>query len=121
MFPTEINREPDKFETSTKMVNCTESARCTPGASCAASLWALHQALAFADEEGAALFAGAQVGYLYHEGMPESRTGHCCTFDAEACGTMFGDATGTVMLRPSAPADAADQSEVDTVLAYIAG
>jgi acyl transferase domain-containing protein len=38
-------------------------------------------------------------GYLYHDGMPESRSGHCCTFDAEACGTMFGDGTGTVMLR----------------------
>eukprot|EP00959_Pyramimonas_sp_CCMP1952_P187784 3926364-Pyramimonas_sp.AAC.1 len=50
--------------------------------------------------------------------MPESRNGRCCTFDADASGTMFGDGTGTVLLRllSAPPAHGGD-----TVLAVVAG
>ena len=58
------------------------------------------------------------MGYLYHEGMPESRNGHCCTFDAGACGTMFGDGTGTVMMRPMSKHYPMGS---DTVMAIVAG
>jgi acyl transferase domain-containing protein len=60
-------------------------------------------------------------GYLYLEGMPESRTGRCRTFDAAASGTVFGDGTGTVMLRPMSGPNASVPPGGDTVLAVIVG
>ena len=75
--------------------SCSTALACV--ALACADLHAEHSDYALA-AAASILFPQAR-GYLYHDGMPESRTGHCCTFDAGACGTTFGDGTGTVMLR----------------------
>ncbi len=41
-----------------------------------------------------------QRGHLYEEGGIASPDGHCRTFDAQAAGTVFGEGTGVVVLKP---------------------
>ena len=49
----------------------------------------------------ASLLFPQSSGYLYHEGMPESRTGHCCTFDADASGAPASPPAPEPALRRS--------------------
>ncbi|MFB6367481.1 amino acid adenylation domain-containing protein [Paenibacillus elgii] len=74
---------------------------------CSTSLSAIHQACRglLLGECSIALAGGVSVGYpkkkgyLYQEGMIESRDGHCRSFDAKADGSVFGDGAGIVVLK----------------------
>ncbi len=58
-----------------------------------------------------------KTGYFYQEGAIYSRDGTCRPYDAKACGTVFGNGAGAVVLRRLR--DALDAG--DTVLATIRG
>ena len=66
---------------------------------------------------GVSIRVPVRAGYLYAEGGMESPTGHCCTFDAKARGTMFGDGVGIVVLKRLNDAF----EDGDTVYAVIKG
>lgn len=74
---------------------------------CSTSLVAIHLACrgllggecGIALAGGVSILAPAKHGYLYREGMIESRDGHCRSFDASACGTVFGSGIGLVVLK----------------------
>lgn len=75
---------------------------------CSTSLVAVHLACQslLRGECEMALAGGASIsipknnGYLYQDGMMQSRDGHCRAFDADASGTVFGDGVGVVLLKP---------------------
>ncbi len=48
---------------------------------------------------GAALYFKEQKGYIYNEGMIDSKDGHCRAFDAKASGTVDGEGVGVVVLK----------------------
>ncbi|WP_437794270.1 SDR family NAD(P)-dependent oxidoreductase [Sorangium sp. So ce693] len=74
---------------------------------CSTGLAAVHQACQSlrAVECDMAIAGAASVmfperrGYFYEKGGPCSPDGHCRPFDADAAGTVFGDAVGVVVLR----------------------
>ncbi|WP_437852604.1 SDR family NAD(P)-dependent oxidoreductase [Sorangium sp. So ce363] len=74
---------------------------------CSTGLAAVHQACQSlrAVECDMAIAGAASVmfperrGYFYEKGGPTSPDGHCRPFDADAAGTVFGDAVGVVVLR----------------------
>jgi iturin family lipopeptide synthetase A len=41
----------------------------------------------------------SKKGYLYQEGMINSKNGHCCPFDEKASGSIGGEGTGVVVLK----------------------
>jgi amino acid adenylation domain-containing protein len=75
---------------------------------CSTSLVTVHMACQaiFNGECDMALAGGVSVsvnqsaGYLYQEGMIASPDGHCRAFDADARGTVSGNGTGAVVLKP---------------------
>ncbi|MEM7584080.1 MAG: amino acid adenylation domain-containing protein [Acidobacteriota bacterium] len=92
---------------------------------CSSSLVAVHmacQSLA-AGESDMALAGGITVrvpqtqGYLHEPGSILSPDGHCRAFDAQAGGTVLGNGTGIVVLKPLEAALA----EGDRVLAVVKG
>lgn len=74
---------------------------------CSTSLSTIHLACRslLLNECGVAVTGGIRVnsfndvGYLYQEGMIESRDGHCKTFDADASGTIGAEGAGLVVLK----------------------
>ncbi|MEM8530262.1 MAG: SDR family NAD(P)-dependent oxidoreductase [Chloroflexota bacterium] len=48
---------------------------------------------------GVSLRVPTKSGYFYEEGGMESNDGHCRAFDAQACGTLFGDGAGVIVLK----------------------
>jgi phthiocerol/phenolphthiocerol synthesis type-I polyketide synthase E len=92
---------------------------------CSTSLVALHFAVRSlrAAECGLALAGGSFVnleqnrGYEHQDGSFLSADGHCRPFDAGACGTVFGNGVGVVVLKRLADALA----DGDTVYAVVAG
>ncbi|WP_437840157.1 SDR family NAD(P)-dependent oxidoreductase [Sorangium sp. So ce1153] len=74
---------------------------------CSTGLAAVHQACQSlrAVECDMAIAGAASVmfperrGYFYEKGGPCSPDGHCRPFDADAAGTVFGDAVGVVVLK----------------------
>ncbi|MCK1871936.1 hypothetical protein MXE23_14925 [Legionella pneumophila] len=40
-----------------------------------------------------------EVGYLYEENGLFSSDGHCHSFDASACGTLYSNGAGLVVLK----------------------
>lgn len=79
---------------------------------CSSSLVALHlacQSLMAGECEMAIAGAAAidvphKAGYLYQSGGIFSPDGHCRVFDDSACGTVFGQGVGAVLLKPLAQA-----------------
>ena len=75
---------------------------------CSTSLVAVHMACRALLEGDCdmALAGGVSVsfeqhaGYLYQEGLIQSPDGHCRAFDANARGTISGNGTGVVLLKP---------------------
>lgn len=92
---------------------------------CSTSLVAVHLACAslrrgeceMAIAGGVSIRIPDRVGYLYQEGNQASPDGHVRTFDADACGSMFGDGVSVVALKPLERALA----DRDTVLAVVRG
>ncbi|MCU0287339.1 MAG: condensation domain-containing protein, partial [Acidobacteria bacterium] len=74
---------------------------------CSTSLAAIHMGCRalLTGECRVAMAGGVTVtlpkkfGYLCKEGMIYSPDGHCRPFDANACGTLFGDGVGLVVLK----------------------
>ncbi|MGE5342196.1 MAG: amino acid adenylation domain-containing protein [Candidatus Omnitrophota bacterium] len=74
---------------------------------CSTSLVAIHTACRalLNGECEIALAGGVSVsptrlaGYLYQDGMINSRDGHCRAFDAQSSGTIRGDGVGVVVLK----------------------
>ena len=74
---------------------------------CSSSLSAIHQASnsLLLGECKMALAGGATInnfskrGYLYQEGMIQSKDGYCRPFDHRASGTVFGEGAGVVVLK----------------------
>lgn len=66
---------------------------------------------------GVSIRTPIKSGYLYHEGGMESQDGHCRTFDAQATGTLFGDAVAFTVLKRLEDAIA----DGDTIHAVIKG
>ncbi|ELR72267.1 Long-chain-fatty-acid--CoA ligase [Fulvivirga imtechensis AK7] len=48
---------------------------------------------------GVSVTAHSKKGYLYQEGMINSKDGHCRTFDKDASGTIGGEGAGVVVLK----------------------
>ena len=48
---------------------------------------------------GVTLTMPNQIGYVFQEGMIQSRDGHCRTFDKDASGTISGSGVGVVLLK----------------------
>ncbi|NEO58120.1 MAG: AMP-binding protein [Okeania sp. SIO3B5] len=75
---------------------------------CSTSLAAVHLAIQslldgscdLALAGGVSVQVPQKIGHLYQEGMIVSPDGHCCAFDAEAKGTIFGSGVGLVVLKP---------------------
>ena len=75
---------------------------------CSTSLAAVHLAIQslldgscdLALAGGVSIQVPQKIGHLYQEGMIVSPDGHCCAFDAEAKGTIFGSGVGLVVLKP---------------------
>ena len=74
---------------------------------CSTSLSAVHLACRslLTRECGVAMAGGVKIstarqkGYLYQEGMINSRDGYCRSFDAKASGIISGEGVGVVVLR----------------------
>lgn len=74
---------------------------------CSTSLVNIHHAcrsLLLADCEiaiagGVTVSNHSKKGYLYREGMIQSKDGHCCPFDESASGTISGEGAGVVVLK----------------------
>ncbi|MBU8697068.1 SDR family NAD(P)-dependent oxidoreductase [Bacillus pumilus] len=48
---------------------------------------------------GVTVSSPENIGYIYQDGMIQSKDGHCRPFDQEASGTIFGDGAGIVLLK----------------------
>jgi acyl transferase domain-containing protein len=48
---------------------------------------------------GVTVSSPENIGYIYQDGMIQSKDGHCRPFDREASGTIFGDGAGIVLLK----------------------
>lgn len=74
---------------------------------CSTSLAAVHQACRsllvgdcnIAIAGGVAITNKSKKGYLYQEGMINSRDGHCKAFDDDSSGTVGGEGVGVVILK----------------------
>jgi malonyl CoA-acyl carrier protein transacylase len=74
---------------------------------CSTSLVAVHTACQsllngecdMAIAGGVSISVPQKTGYLYQEDMTGSPDGHCCAFDAQARGTIFGSGAGIVVLK----------------------
>ncbi len=92
---------------------------------CSTSLVAVHQACqSLLSHESDMCIAGASSvrelekrGYLYTEGSIASPDGHCRAFDADAGGTVFGNAVAVVVLKRLSDAE----RDGDTIHAVIKG
>ena len=92
---------------------------------CSTSLVAVAQAVQglLAREADMAVAGGVcvavpqQSGYFFQEGAIRSRDGACRPYDAAACGTVFGNGAGAVVLKRLADA----RRDGDPVLAVILG
>jgi polyketide synthase PksJ len=92
---------------------------------CSTGLVSIHLAYrALLNNECDLALAGAvcislptKSGYLYQEGMIYSADGHCRAFSADACGTVFGDGMGIVVLKRLKEA----MADGDTIYAVIRG
>lgn len=75
---------------------------------CSTSMTAIHLAIQsllsgdchMAVAGGVSIKTPQKTGYLYQEGMIQSSDGHCRVFDSEADGTVFGDGSGAIILKP---------------------
>lgn len=92
---------------------------------CSTSLVAVHLACqSLLNGECEMALAGAisvripQIaGYMRHKGGIHSQDGHCCTFDANSTGVLFGSGGGLVLLKPLKNA----LQDGDTIYAVIKG
>jgi phthiocerol/phenolphthiocerol synthesis type-I polyketide synthase E len=92
---------------------------------CSTSLVAIHLACQgiLNGECNMALAGGIRIshrkwsGYIYEEGLINSPDSHCRTFDARSKGTIDGEGSGVVLLRPLEEAEAAG----DHIYAVIKG
>jgi acyl transferase domain-containing protein/acyl-CoA synthetase (AMP-forming)/AMP-acid ligase II/acyl carrier protein len=92
---------------------------------CSTTLLAVHEACKSlrAGECDMVLAGGVSIklpqraGYLYVPGMLNAPDGHCRAYDEEAAGTIFGNGSGAVLLKPLAAALA----DGDHVYAVIKG
>lgn len=92
---------------------------------CSTSLVAVHAAARavmtyecdMAIAGGSTVNVPQRAGYMYEPGGIASADGHCCSFDAEASGSVSGDGVGVVLLKRLEDAIAAG----DTVYAVIKG
>lgn len=74
---------------------------------CSSSLTAIHLACRslllrecdISVAGGVSIHTGIQKGYLYQDGMINSKDGHCKAFDSEASGTVSGEGLGIVVLK----------------------
>lgn len=66
---------------------------------------------------GVAITVPIKSGHIYQEGAMLSRDGHCCSFDADAKGTVFSDGAGIVLLKRKEDAE----RDGDTIYAVIKG
>ena len=74
---------------------------------CSTSLVAIHHACKsllvgdcnIAMAGGVSVGSKTRAGYVYQEGMINSRDGHCRAFDKEATGTISGEGCGVVILK----------------------
>ena len=74
---------------------------------CSTSLVAIHQACnslllgecSMALAGGVSLGNNSRSGYLYQEGMINSKDGHCRAFDENASGTIIGEGAAVVVLK----------------------
>lgn len=74
---------------------------------CSSSLVAIHMACRslWLKECSLAVSGGARIesvdgsGYMYQEGMVNSRDGHCKAFDKDSSGTIVGEGVGVVVLK----------------------
>ncbi|MDM5297138.1 SDR family NAD(P)-dependent oxidoreductase [Bacillus pumilus] len=48
---------------------------------------------------GVTVSSPENIGYIYQDGMIQSKDGHCRPFDQQASGTIFGDGAGIVLLK----------------------
>lgn len=79
----------------------------TLATACSTSLYAIHLAARslLTGENDMALAGGVSIssrkskGYLYQEGMINSKDGHCRPFDESATGTVSGEGVGFVLLK----------------------
>lgn len=61
------------------------------------SLWLKECAVAVAG--GARIESNTAIGYVFQEGMINSKDGHCKAFDKDSSGTITGEGTGIVVLK----------------------
>lgn len=74
---------------------------------CSSSLVAIHMACRslWLKECSLAVSGGARIestdgsGYIYQEGMVNSRDGHCKAFDKDSSGTIVGEGVGVIVLK----------------------
>jgi len=66
---------------------------------------------------GVCIAVPQRTGYFFQEGAIQSRDGTCRPYDANACGTVFGNGAGAVVLKRLADA----RRDRDPVLAVIRG
>jgi acyl transferase domain-containing protein len=66
---------------------------------------------------GVCIATPQRTGYFFQEGAIQSRDGTCRPYDANACGTVFGNGAGAVVLKRLADA----RRDRDPVLAVIRG
>ncbi len=74
---------------------------------CSSSLVAIHMACRslWLKECSIAISGGARIestdgkGYIYQEGMVNSKDGHCKAFDKDSSGTIVGEGVGVVVLK----------------------
>jgi acyl transferase domain-containing protein/acyl carrier protein len=124
-FQVGISLDKDSIPTTVAYKLNLKGPSITVSTFCSTSLVAVHVACQsllngecdMALAGGTTILLPQQTGYLAVEGGPDSLDGHIRAFDAKASGSVFGNGSGVVVLKPLAEA----LRDRDTIYAVIKG
>ncbi|PCK22815.1 polyketide synthase [Bacillus pumilus] len=95
-FSTQLSYKLNLHGPSVTMQTACSTSLVNIGVACQALL---NQECDAALAGGVTVSSPENIGYIYQDGMIQSKDGHCRPFDQGASGTIFGDGAGIVLLK----------------------